>query len=522
MSLTYSLNSIAAAVNTLQLNAVVWYQFNDSANLKTDYSGNGYTLIDPSNQLTPILSTSNYKIGTGSLEFDGTSDRSFYLPASSVRIYDKINQSGITIMFWMNLSTGTNISTTILDFNSLENNIYTSLNIERNQNGTTVNIKYLQEISDAQSRTEFSHTVPGIIDNNWHHVVWCISSTGKWTIYIDNVNVNTTIETAIYRYNMPSEQYKLGGKIRGNIDDFRIYNRVLSSFEIDLIYNIANVNGIVSVNGTIGIGTTLPNNNICKLDVNGAINATNVLINGRTITKEWNISGNYIHTNSNVVIGSNISAGNKLEVYNGDILIRNGNIKKYITPTVSSNYQLERWRDSSNYNTTGPKFITYTDGNVGIGTTNPGIYALNVTGNVLVTGNIIATQNITAYSSTSDERIKTVISSFDDSIDIIKTLSTFRYKTDNELARSFGFDPSSVSLGLSAQEVVKYIPEVVSIAPFDRIYDSNNNIMSKTGSNYLSIDYEKLVPVLVAGIKELNTKYDETLTKINELEKYIV
>ncbi len=520
MSLTYSLNSIAATVNTLQLTAVVWYQFNDSTNLKTDYSGNGYSLIETTNM--PILSTSKYKIGTGSLEFDGTVDRSFNLPASSVKLYEKINQSGITIMFWFNLATVTNSSTTIFDFYISENNVSTSFNIERDVDGTKLNFKYLKQINGGTTN-ENAYSVTGVIDNNWHHVVWCISPSGKWTIYIDNINMNTNIETPVNNYKTPTfEVYKLGGKIKGNIDDFRIYNRVLNTFEIDLIYNIANVNGIVSVSGTVGIGTTLPNSNICKLDVNGAINASSLLINGKSLTKEWVISENYIYTNSNVVIGSNISVGNKLEIYNGDILINNGNIKRYISSTITSNYQLERWKDSSNYYTTGPRYITYTEGNVGIGNTNPGNYALNVTGNVFVTGNIIATQNITAYSSTSDERIKTIIGNLDNSIEIIRKLSTFRYKTDNEVAKSFGFDPSYISLGLSAQEVVKYIPEVVSIAPFDRTYDSDNEIVSKTGSNYLCIDYEKLVPVLVAGIKELNTKCDETLMKINELEKYII
>ena len=37
--------------------------------------------------------------------------------------------------------------------------------------------------------------VTGYIDNNWHHYVWCVSSTGAWTIFVDGVSI--TISPAI-------------------------------------------------------------------------------------------------------------------------------------------------------------------------------------------------------------------------------------------------------------------------------------------------------------------------------------
>jgi hypothetical protein len=47
------------------------------------------------------------------------------------------------------------------------------------------------------------------------------------------------------------------------------------------------------------------------------------------------------------------------------------------------------------------------------------------------------------------------------------------------------------------------LPEIVKIAPFDMKRDDYNNIVSKSGDNYLTICYEKLAPLFVESIKEL-------------------
>jgi hypothetical protein len=46
------------------------------------------------------------------------------------------------------------------------------------------------------------------------------------------------------------------------------------------------------------------------------------------------------------------------------------------------------------------------------------------------------------------------------------------------------------------------MPEAVKIAPFDRDGDGG----SLTGENYLTIQYERLVPLLVQAINELHAK----------------
>jgi len=136
---------------------------------------------------------------------------------------------------------------------------------------------------------------------------------------------------------------------------------------------------------------------------------------------------------------------------------------------------------------------TYIKGNVGIGTTTPAA-PLHVVGNIYATG------DVAAYYS--DIRLKHITSNISNSIEIINNLTGFYY-TPNELALSFGYSNIKQEIGLSAQDVNKVLPDIVKIAPFDAKLDKNNNIISKSGEKYLTINYERIVPVLIEGTKDL-------------------
>ena len=125
-------------------------------------------------------------------------------------------------------------------------------------------------------------------------------------------------------------------------------------------------------------------------------------------------------------------------------------------------------------------------------------------GNLTVTGAITATGNITAFFS--DDRLKTKLGNIDNAINKISQLNGFYYTT-NELANSFGYTDTKTQLGLSAQEVQNVFPDIVSLAPFDM--KENTMDESKSGENYLTIDYSKIVPVLVEAIKELKAEIEE-------------
>ena len=125
-------------------------------------------------------------------------------------------------------------------------------------------------------------------------------------------------------------------------------------------------------------------------------------------------------------------------------------------------------------------------GSVGIGTTNPSSYTLQVSGTIGATG------DITAYFS--DERLKTKTGRIESALEKVLSLEAFTY-VPNDLAKSFGFEVSKQRVGLSAQSVQRVLPEAVCPAPFD----ADN----ASGQGYLTVQYDKLVPLLVEAIKEL-------------------
>jgi hypothetical protein len=113
-------------------------------------------------------------------------------------------------------------------------------------------------------------------------------------------------------------------------------------------------------------------------------------------------------------------------------------------------------------------------------------------------GEIRATNNITAYYS--DDRLKTKLGDIENALDKIEQLSGFYYE-ENELAESLGYTKHR-QIGISAQQVQKQLPDcgVVVPAPIDE--------------KYLTVRYEKLIPLLIEGIKELRAEVKELKNNI--------
>jgi hypothetical protein len=108
-------------------------------------------------------------------------------------------------------------------------------------------------------------------------------------------------------------------------------------------------------------------------------------------------------------------------------------------------------------------------------------------------GEIRASGDIIAYYS--DIRLKDNISNIIESQQILQNLRGV-YFNQNEFAEKFGYHDHSKQIGVIAQEVQEVVPEAVTIAPFDLISDA-----SRSGENYLTVNYFKLIPVIVEVIK---------------------
>jgi hypothetical protein len=121
------------------------------------------------------------------------------------------------------------------------------------------------------------------------------------------------------------------------------------------------------------------------------------------------------------------------------------------------------------------------------------------------------------YSATSDERLKDIQGPITDAIAKIMQLEGFYYY-DNELAKSLGVVGDRRKLGLSAQKLQSTIPEVVVPAPFDLDEKTGE---SKSGENYLTAQYERVVPLLVEAIKEHEHTIQAQQVQIDELKALV-
>lgn len=142
----------------------------------------------------------------------------------------------------------------------------------------------------------------------------------------------------------------------------------------------------------------------------------------------------------------------------------------------------------------GPVGNVSSSDNVEINSLGVGTTASGTTGQIRATGDIVA--------HFSDDRLKTRLGNIENAVDKINTLSTFYYEP-NETAQNLGYE-SHRYVGLSAQEVQEILPEVIKPAPID--------------DKYLTIQYEKLVPLLVAAIKEQQKEIDNLKSMFGEIK----
>ena len=129
-----------------------------------------------------------------------------------------------------------------------------------------------------------------------------------------------------------------------------------------------------------------------------------------------------------------------------------------------------------------------------------------------VSGAITATDDITAFSS--DARLKGDIQTITNALAKVKSITGITY-IHNDLAKSFGYTDENRFAGVLAQEIEAVLPEVVVPAPFDVADDGT----SKSGENYKTVKYDKIVSLLIEAIKELSSQVESMKLEIEELKK---
>ena len=117
---------------------------------------------------------------------------------------------------------------------------------------------------------------------------------------------------------------------------------------------------------------------------------------------------------------------------------------------------------------------------------------------LLVRGDIIA-----FAANASDDKLKTNKVTISGALDKVLSLSGFTFEWNELGAKVLGISEGSKAVGVSAQEVEKIVPEAV------------RPIVTPEGEEFLSVKYDKLVPLLIEAIKELSTKVSALEDRLN-------
>lgn len=177
---------------------------------------------------------------------------------------------------------------------------------------------------------------------------------------------------------------------------------------------------------------------------------------------------------------------------NGQIDIGNGTGFTRTTLTGTAN-QVSVTNGSGSITLATPQDIA-TSSNVRFSSIGIGVAATGTAGEIVASG------DITAWYS--DERLKTNVKIIEDALSKLVSLRGVTYNA-NQLAESYGYSTKESHVGVIAQDVLAVVPEAVKPAPFDTMH-LNEGVVSKSGENYLTVQYEKLIPLIIEAIKQLN------------------
>lgn len=232
-------NLISADIPSITDN--IWHFLISSATVS------GTILTDAMNVYTATLSSAAMFVstlpspapGNNYLLFTAASSQYVTLPAFTP------TSDGLSFSLWFTAnSTGANSRLFELGNGSNTNNIILSI--------LGTNAVYSAINRAANDLLSQSDSVATTVNNNvWRHLVWVIVPTGganaTWQFYLNGVLVNTftnmyypALTTYTVNYlgasNTITDPY-----FNGAIDDFRVYNRVLSATEITYIYKLPTV-----------------------------------------------------------------------------------------------------------------------------------------------------------------------------------------------------------------------------------------------------------------------------------------
>tara|TARA_B100000787_G_scaffold147413_1_gene118355 strand:+ start:801 stop:5948 length:5148 start_codon:yes stop_codon:yes gene_type:complete len=207
-------------------NLVIWNKFIGN---QTDSSGNSNNLVATG---TVTYDTQNYVFNQSSVYLSGDT---YFTSPTSIDMYKIWLIRGITLSGWFKAAADSDDWAGIYEINLDSNN---RLGITKN--GTNNNL-WIGKIIDGST-----YNINEVISSStffndiWHHLVFTIDDYGNWQVYLNNVKIYTATgqkPLSTFKYlNIGNSLGSANRHFKGNIDDFRLYDTVLTEEEVEKLY----------------------------------------------------------------------------------------------------------------------------------------------------------------------------------------------------------------------------------------------------------------------------------------------
>jgi len=276
-------------------------------------------------------------------------------------------------------------------------------------------------------------------------------------------------------------------------DDISVDTGALSGATVisDLDFNVTtDTNGhVTDANGTVSTRTLT----LADLGYTGATDANNY--------SHPTYNGDDFSVDSGALTGASVISDIDINVTTdslGHVTDANGAVSTRTLTLADLGYSgatNANYITNNNQLTNGAGYTTYTANQSLNNNSNVHFEGLMVGQTTGATANTIrCVGDIIAYYS--DDRLKIKLGNLENALEKVNSLNGFTYKP-NEAALALGVDQDEVRVGVSAQEVQAVLPEAVKDAPVENT------------EGYLTVQYEKIVPLLIEAIKELSAKVEE-------------
>ena len=238
-------------ININNSNLLLYYPFD--TNLLNYASGTG---VNDATIANVSITNDDTALTTGCASFPGTSNQVFKTPNI------QFTSAGITFCFWVKFLNLLGYGSCVVDFAS-------GIDVNNVIFGALSDKSFYIKVNNPSTSASYTNANTGYSpDYTWHHFVFTVASTGGWTLYLDGAVVNMTSING-YAYSAhPSVSLLTSCLIGGNnqssitnyasmrLNQFLLFNRVLTATEISYLYNFPSLVSFSSAATTATLPTS--------------------------------------------------------------------------------------------------------------------------------------------------------------------------------------------------------------------------------------------------------------------------